>query len=345
MGKRAKNLVLGAVTTLACLVIGIEVTAYLTVPPIHLMSEGDDLVVFDPELGAVPHPSAHTRRIYPAIKDRATFVFDVYTDDRGARVDGPGQRSAGRADIVTIGCSFTWGYALANADTYASRLAREFKVVNANLAMASFGTVQALQMLRRNRDLAPRLVVYGIIAHHMERNVSACAPSYYPFCLDVSHVAWDGQGKPEIAPPRSDGVRRLEQHLKGDFSNPASWLRHGVDVIYGRAEYAWSQRYDDDEAKKEEALAFTLRELERTVAEMSSKLLVVYIPSNYWGPPAALPRVIGKARFLDLTERFKRNKDEGGANPYIVGDGHPSAAGHALVADEIAKYIRREGLL
>jgi hypothetical protein len=43
------------------------------------------------EIGVTPHPSAHTRRTYPAIKDGATLVFDVYTDARGARVDGSGR--------------------------------------------------------------------------------------------------------------------------------------------------------------------------------------------------------------------------------------------------------------
>ena len=89
LGKRTKNLMLASATTIVCLLIGIEVAAYLTVPPIHLTSEGDAMVVFDPEIGMVPNRSAHTRRTYPAIKDRATFVFDIYTDDRGARVDGP----------------------------------------------------------------------------------------------------------------------------------------------------------------------------------------------------------------------------------------------------------------
>ena len=92
-------------------------------------------------------------------------------------------------------------------------------------------------------------------------------------------------------------------------------------------------------------MSFLLREMERTAAEMGAQLLVVYLPTNYWGPPAGLARVIGNIRLLDLTESFQRNKEAGGPNPYIVGDGHPSAAGNALIAGEIAKYIRREGLL
>ena len=349
LGKRTKNLVLASATTIVCLLIGIEVAAYLTVPPIHLSSEGDAMVVFDPEIGMVPNRSAHTRRTYPAIKDRATFVFDIYTDDRGARVDGLGQRNPGRTDIMTVGCSFSWGYALPNGDTYSSRLAKTLSVSVTNLSEASYGTVQALQMLRRNRDLAPRLVIYGIIAHHSERNVSACAPSYYPFCLDVSHIEWNGQGRPAIAPPASNGVRRLEQHLTGDFTNPMRWLAHGADVIYGRVTYAMAVQNEPDEARKEQALAFLLHEMERTAADMGSQVLVVFIPTNYWEPSSALPRMIaeigGRLRFLDMSEPFKRNKAEGGPGVYIVGDGHPSAAAHAIIADEIARYIERERLL
>jgi hypothetical protein len=349
ISRRTKNLLLASATTLASLLIGVEVAAYLTVPPIHVTSEGDAMAVFDREIGMTPNPNAHTRRTYPAIKDRATLVFDVYTDERGARVDGPGQRGAARADIVVVGCSFSWGYALANADTYASRLARDLGVSVSNFAQPSYGTVQSLQMLKRNRDLAPKLFVYGIIAHHSERNVSPCAPSYFPFCLDVSHVEWDRQGRPRIAMPASDGVRRLERHLTTTFFDPASWLAHGVDVIYGRIAYGRSVWNEPDETKKDEALAFLLREMERAVAEVDSQVLVVFIPTNYWGPSPALARTIheigGKMRFLDLTDRFKRNRDEGGPNVYIVGDGHPSAAAHAIIAEEIAKYIRQEKLL
>jgi hypothetical protein len=348
VGKRAKNFVLAAATTLASLLIGIWVAAYLTVPGIHVTSSGDPLVVWDPEIGMVPSRSAHTKRVYPAIKDRATLDFDIYTDDRGARVDKAGEMSPGRADVMTVGCSFSWGYALPNGETYSSRLGRDLGVHVANFAEASYGSVQALQMMRRNRDLAPKLVVYGNIAHHNERNVWSCAPSYYPFCFDVSHVAWDRQGAMRIAPPASNGVERLQRHLTGDFLNPVAWLGHGLDVIYGRVTYAMSMNAEPDQAKKDEALAFVLKEMERAAQEMNTTVLVVFIPTNYWEVSPALPRMIekigGRLRFLDLSERFTRMKKEG-INPYIVGDGHPNAVAHGVIADEIAAFVRREKLL
>jgi hypothetical protein len=77
-----------------------------------------------------------------------------------------------------------------------------------------------------------------MIAHHFERNVMPCAPSYYPFCNDVS----------------------------GDYRNPVSWLTHGIDVIHGRIEYAQATFREADEAEKERAMAFLPSELESTVA-------------------------------------------------------------------------------
>lgn len=344
-----KSLLLTLVSTTIALLIGIEVTAYWTVWPAAMSSKGDSLIVYDPEIGMVAHRNAHTHRVYPAIADRGHFEFDVYTDDRGARVDTAGQKSPPHVDIVSLGDSFAWAYGLQNPDSYTSVAGRELKASVSNLALAAYGTTQSLQVLRRNRDLAPKLVIYGAIAHHYWRNISPCAPSYYEFCLDVSHVAWDEQGKPYIAPPFSNGVRRLETHMTRDFTNPVSWLVHGGDVIFGRAYQGWAEAHEPDDAKKDEAMAFLLREMHRTTQEMGAQLLVVFLTTNYYGPPESLPGVVkalgAGAHYVDTTEAFRRNKANGGPNPYIVGDGHPNAVGHALIAGEIAAYVRREGLL
>jgi hypothetical protein len=68
-----KSLALVLASTTVALLIGIEVTAYLTVWPPAMSAVGDGTAVYDPEIGLVPRPSAHTRHIYPAIADRAAF--------------------------------------------------------------------------------------------------------------------------------------------------------------------------------------------------------------------------------------------------------------------------------
>lgn len=344
MNKVSKTILLVLVSTAASVLAGIAIASYLTIPSIPLISEGDRLLVFDPEIGARANPGSHARRIYPAVRDRQTFAFDIFTDDRGARVDGPGQRSPAQVDVLVVGDSFSWGYALANPETYARHLARELETGVSNFAMAAYGTTQSLQMLRRNGDLKPRLIVYGIIAHHFERNVMPCLPSYYPFCFDASHVTWNAAGEPYIAPPESNGVRRFQRHLAGDFTNPVTWLTHGVDVIRGRIEYAQATYSTPTDRKKEEALGYLLREMERSATAIGAKLLVVYLPTNYYSAPEALARLVGDIRLLDLTQAFQRERDKG-ANLYIVGDGHPNRAAHELISQEIAKYVRDNGLL
>lgn len=344
MNKVSKTILLVLVSTAASVLAGIAIAAYLTIPNIPLVSEGDRLLVFDPEIGARANPSSHARRIYPAVRDRQTFAFDIYTDDRGARVDGPGQRSPAQVDVLVVGDSFSWGYALSNPETYARHLSRELETGVSNFAMAAYGTTQSLQLLRRNGDLAPKLIVYGIIAHHIERNVMPCLPSYYPFCFNASHVTWNVAGEPYIAPPQSNGVRRFQRHLSSDYTDPVSWLTHGIDVIRGRIEYAEATYSTPSDQRKEEALGFLLRNMERSAAEIGARLLVVYLPTNYYSAPEALPRAIGDIRLLDLTKAFQRERDTG-ASLYIVGDGHPNRAAHELIAREIAKYVRDNGLL
>ncbi|MGQ3299426.1 hypothetical protein [Reyranella sp.] len=344
MKKASKTLLLVLASTAASILVGIAVAAYLTVPRIPLIAEGGGLLVFDPEIGGRANPDSHARRIYPAVRDRQTFAFDIYTDDRGARVDGPGRKSPEQVDILVVGDSFSWGYALANEETYARHLARDLDTSVSNFAMAAYGTTQSVQMLRRNADLSPKLIVYGIIAHHLERNVSPCLPSYYPFCFSASHVAWNEAGQPSIARPRSNGVQRFQRHLAGDFLDPVTWFTHGIDVVRGRIEYGLATYGTPTDEKKEEALAYLLREMQRSADQIGAKLLVVYLPTNYYSAPKALPRVIGDIELLDLTEAFQRERDKG-VNLYIVGDGHPNRDAHELIAREIAKYVGDKDLL
>jgi hypothetical protein len=64
-GARLKSLVLVLASTTIALLVGVWVTAYLTVWPPAMSTVGDGIVIYDPEIGLVSRPSAHTRHIYP----------------------------------------------------------------------------------------------------------------------------------------------------------------------------------------------------------------------------------------------------------------------------------------
>ena len=61
--------------------------------------------------------------------------------------------------------------------------------------------------------------------------------------------------------------------------------------------------------------------------------MVVFLSTNYYGPPETLPGIVQSLgiRYLDTTEAFRRHRDAGKPSPYIQGDGHTNAAGHALI--------------
>ena len=79
---------------------------------------------------------------------------------------------------------------------------------------------------------------------------------------------------------------------------------------------------------------------------MGAELVVVFLSTNYYGPPDTLPGIVQSLgiRFLDTTEAFHRHRDSGKPSPYIQGDGHPNAIGHALIAHEVEDYLKRERL-
>jgi hypothetical protein len=346
---RGKAFLLALVSTVFSLLIGIWVVAYWTVWPVANVARGDNLVEYDPGIGMVANRNAHTHLTYLDMGPRRHFEYDVYTDDRGARVDGAGHKSPPKVEILSVGDSFTWGHGLQNEDSYTSHVASLLGASASNLALAAYGTTQSLQVLERNLDLGPKLVIYGVIAHHFWRNVSPCAPSDYRFCMDVSHVDWNAAGRPYIAPPFSNGVRRLEMHVHGNFVNPARWLEHGGDVVFSRAYQAWGSLREPDDARKDEAMAFLLREMLRTTRKKNAKLLVVFLTTAFFDAPPSLPGIIralgSDVHYLDTTEAFRRQRDTGGPSPYILGDGHPNAIGHALIAQQIVDYVRRENLL
>jgi hypothetical protein len=335
---------------LIALLVGVELSTYWVMPSANSRIEGDPIIAYDGEIGFVPERSGRSRRVYLGEAGRTTLAYHLFTDPRGARVSRPEEAIAERPDVVAIGCSFTWGHGVENEETFAARLGHELGVSVSNLAMGSYGTVQSLQMLRRNRDLAPTLVIYAIVTDHLRRNVVPCAPSYHPFCLDYSHVTWGRDNRPMIAQPAGNGVRRAQLQAIAETTglDPVTRFVHGMDVVRGRLTLQWGRTYEADAGKQEEALDFLLAQLVDTVQSMAARLLLVFIPTANAPPPAVLPRLVAErgVRFLDMTSDFVREHKNPATSPlYIPGDGHPSMAGHALIARRIADLVRAEQLL
>src|SRR5262245_34056382 len=108
---------------LMALALAIYVAGDATLAPIGMRLEGDPLIAYDREIGFIPYPNGQTRRTHPATANRPGLSYNVYTDARSARVSAQNPPSAASVDILTIGCSQSWGHGMDNSDTYASRVA------------------------------------------------------------------------------------------------------------------------------------------------------------------------------------------------------------------------------
>jgi len=329
-----------ATIPIAAFIVGLGWISYWSMPSFPIRVEGSSVISYDPEMGFVPTPNSSTLRT-----DSPGLSYHIYTDRRGARVSYPGEQSADKLDALFIGDSFTWGVGIEAEDTYAALVAQRLHLISANLAMGSFGTTQSLQMLRRNLDSRPRTVIYPIITDHWRRNVSACAPAYYPFCLDTSYVSLDASGSPEIRPPKTNGVRRADLQIQYERNGlaPVQWAVHGGDVILGRILSRAAIAAAADPHLRAAAMDFLLSEMAKTTQAIGASLVVVFIPAG--GETSPAPEQLSRLshqlgfRFLDVTQSIRASSTP--AALYLP-DGHPNSAGDALIAQDIVNLLSNQ---
>src|SRR5262249_34854076 len=157
---------------------------------------------------------------------------------------------------------------------------------------------QSLQMLRRNLDLRPRLVVYGFIADHMKRNISPCAPAYGPLCLPFSYVGLAPDGTPVIRAP-DESLFAVNRRFWDDFFF-ARTIGPRQGLAAGEAEFARFLRTPraeapDDPATRERILERLLSDMASSAASVGAPLVVLNIPYLERGSTNAAPAPLTEA--------------------------------------------------
>ena len=110
---------------------------------------GDWMTVDDAVIGYAAAKQASSVRE----RTDGTVRFQVFTDERGARITEKGQETPEKVTILTVGGSFVWGQGVENQETFTALLGQRFGVPVANFAYAGYGTLHALQMMERHIDL------------------------------------------------------------------------------------------------------------------------------------------------------------------------------------------------
>jgi len=132
-------------------------------PPLH---EPDPVLGWRNKSGAVVWPGRGSDAGRP-------IALTFWNGGRRATAAAPGPS---RPDVTIVGCSYTQGWAVSDAETFVWRLQERFPDRDfANLGTAGYGTYQSLLALERHLSVSSTpvdLVVYGFIEHHEIRNVA-----------------------------------------------------------------------------------------------------------------------------------------------------------------------------
>lgn len=310
--------------------------------------EGDYTIEDDSIIGFVPKKNGKSWRHH---MDN-DLQYHLYTDKRGIRVNSPGIQTPDSVDLVTIGCSFSWGHGIESNKTYTSILSDNLKIKTANLAMGSYGTVQSLLFLQRNIDLKPKVIVYGFISDHIRRNLSTCAPNYAPICLSPAYIDFDEKKLPYIHSPidaHSVEKNRLfynDVNCKNFDFNQFIWgIKVGVRKLFRR-----SNQISIDSISSYRSTQFLIGELIKTAKSINAKLIIMYIPRMRPDLTTSAPHELTSSLsedtyFLDLFPLIKEYYNSVHNSSLMLPDGHPNEIAHELIAKELQTFILSHKIL
>lgn len=267
----------------------------------------------DPELGWTSKPGRYLA------SEPGNVPMNFGAD--GHRATPPGKPGAPRIDLV--GDSITQGYAVADDETFAWRLA-ELRpgLAVVNLGVGGYGTVQTLLKMERRQADPPAVFVYGFFGDHQYRN--------------VAHLGWiralrDADGH-NLVPPHAtidDGALRFH---RGGPVRP--WPGEPVSVLLTEAHRAWMRlTFRARQDQRRPVLEALLARMRNAAAEQRAKFVVLLLAD---APDFLLP-YLAKEGFVVADCR----KPEFETDPAlrVGGWGHPTAARHALWAECLAPVV------
>jgi hypothetical protein len=312
---------------------------------------GPSFIMEDPVVGYVQRPHIHNRYTSPP-------VYDLYTDDMGARVAKPGLRSPRKVDLLAVGDSFTWGHGVQDESTYVKRLAAAKGLTASNVALASYGLTTSYLSFRRFSFLEPDIVIFGFIEDNITRALQPCAPSLSPYCRAVPFVDFDAGGNPFIHPPeyRSADYYRYMQDVI--MEHPFGWkdivwgLKRDRLILSGNDRDGINRRHGrhvNDSAARQKAVEFIVASLVQEVRGQQAALVFVHIPSMSAVAPlppefaSIMSKRVDNDRvfFVETATAFDVFVKEHGSRPLMAGgvDAHPSELAHEMIALELAPVI------
>lgn len=305
-------------------------------------------------------------RIYPQVRYQAHPVRgftlspnqSAFTKDQSATIDAIGFRTSGRLAtaessqfrILALGDSFTFGYGVADHETWPAMLGRKlgskFQVLNAGVT--SYSVFHELDLFKeKGLGLKPRLLIHGLYwnDHMMNRPPRPTDP---PLLTADGHFTWDGDANPASDPSWLRAIRWLRGHSvlvhsavtqARRYLTPANSGAHLYDVEYRKflagelVPEAW-QAVDDfyrDIKQLGEASGFSVYVIILPVRD-----IVTMLDAANHVYPKYVRGLLERhgIPYLDGIALWQQKKL--GVDLFLPYDEHLTAEGYSVIAEEVA---------
>lgn len=289
--------------------------------------DGSNWGMEDPELGWVNRPGTF------ASLEQGGAAMSFQADH--TRTSRPVKDMGRPADVLVVGCSYSQGYSVADAETYPWRLGERFPgLIIDNFGAGGYGAAQSMMRLRRELAPdrpAPKLVIYGLIAHQLPRTVAE--PGWVKYLTNSKGDM--------IVPPHVtvDGDRLVEHPLE----TIPPWPLEYQSALVSELHAAWLRlRLGDRAGQRAAATAAAIRAMRDMAAARGARFLVAVLDemtlpdgkADYDATLAALtPAGIDHVKCVD--PEYNANLASYLVNP----TGHPNGAAHRRWADCIAPWV------
>jgi hypothetical protein len=267
---------------------------------------------------------------YSTLPDRSPIRITVLPGGIRASAQTPVTESDDRPNIVVVGCSFMFGWAISDQDTLAWKLQEAFPAWSVvNFGTPGYGTYQSLL---RMEDSLPRLhpdvVVYGFLLPHADRNV---AMGYW-----LNAVAKRSRRGHVSMPYVTSSRGRLVRHGLTQYS---SWPGRKYSALITALEKSWTELTARSRTRHaDETTRQVMLEMKNLADRRNTKFLIVFLGNNRVSPDI----FESYCDFADANRIPYVDCSQGGDETLLVpGDGHPNEKANAQWFDIVEPAIRK----
>lgn len=323
----AKNLIYYPIMVFCCLEIAFRILSYESFHNIDysVVAQPDNAFLGDTELGIQPNPGTFQITINKGLS------FSTHHLENHARYVSECP-DATNANILFLGCSFTYGFGVNDDQHFTSLLQKKHPALSfQNAGVIGYGTVQSLLQLKEKVKTQPlKAVILNFSSFHFMRNTLS---QQYRSNLKIGY----GRSSNNVDSKMSQS-RFPYLPVCGEPIQYASWAEIYENWI-GRewlASINWMQTsYDyakEDLPAQIEASICLLKEMAAICKENNIPFGVACLDAT--AETAVLKAKVAPIKWVDVGFDFS---NQGFINhPY---DSHPNPAGHRQIADKIEPFL------